>query len=104
MKKIANATATYTGGGIYIYTGETSDGEYFMFDDSFYEYVAFFDADPCDFDNSLYEEWELKHHIGDYSNSDAKEYIKRVIEWIINKKPKGNYSETELQERLKKLS
>ncbi len=103
MSSIERATATYTGGGIYIYTGQLDNGDYFMSNDSFVEYVEFFNADPyAEFEESCSEEWQSRHHIGDYSGTDAERFYKEVLKWIIANKPEGNYQVYELETRLSK--
>ena len=102
---IAYANAECSGGGIYIYFGALDDGNYFLADDSYMEYVQFLDTDPSKvFDESLYPEWQNNHRIGDYSGQKAKDFLKDVLSWICDSRPSGNYNVTELESRLAKLS
>ena len=51
MDRVIKAEATYTGGGIYVYTGKLSSGEYFYTADDYEGIVWILDADP-------YENWD----------------------------------------------
>ena len=102
--EIVKATATYSGGGIYIYTGEVDDGSYFLTNDDFYVYVEFLNDDPYkNLDESLNEIWQNAHHLGEYSGSQALEFYKKILRWIIENKPEGNYQVYEIEQRLSKL-
>ena len=107
MDKIIKATATYTGGGIYIYTGQLENGDYFMTNDdliSYMAYVEFFNADPYEeFEDACNEIWQSEHHIGEYSDRKAYEFTKEILNWIIQQRPEGNYSVNEIESRLSKL-
>ena len=104
MDKIIKATATYTGGGIYIYTGQLENGDYFMTNDDFLVYVEFYNAVPYeDLEESGNEIWQHEHHLGEYSGQKALDFIKEVLRWIIQKRPEGNYSVGEIEDRLTRL-
>ncbi len=104
MDNISNATATYTGGGIYIYTGQLDNGDYFLSDDVFLEYCMFLNNDPYPvLDDATTEEWQNQHKIGEYSGKEGLTFNRRVLEWIIKNRPEGNYQVTEIESRLKKL-
>ncbi len=100
MANIASATAWYTGGGIYIYTGMTDAGDYFMTNDEAEDYVGFYNADASNLDESDYEEWQNAHRIGEYSGQDARNFYKEILRWVIENHPYGNYAEGELENRL----
>ena len=102
-RMIANATAWYTGGGIYIYTGETTSGDYFMTNDEAEDYVGFYNADTANLDESDYEDWQIAHRIGEYEGQDARDFTRKILEWIITNKPYGNYATGELEIRLSRL-
>ena len=104
MDSIIKATAICSGGGIYIYMGQLSDESYFIADDSFMEYVEFYNADPYEnIDESLYESWQKIHRIGGYSGDKAREFLNNALSWIIKNKPEGNYLSEEVETRLSKL-
>lgn len=105
MDKIIKATATYTGGGIYIYTGQLENGDYFMTNDDFTVYVEFYNADPYEnLDESCNEIWQHEHHLGEYSGQKALDFTKDILNWIIRKRPEGNYSVDEIENRLSRLT
>ncbi len=104
MDNIKNATATYSGGGIYIYTGQLDNGDYFMTNDDFVVYVEFYNADPYkDFDESCNEIWQFEHHVGEYSGQEAYDFVKNIRTWIIQNRPEGNYSVEEIESRLSQM-
>jgi hypothetical protein len=99
-KEIKWANACYTGGGIYVYTGELDDGTFFCTDDvSEEDDPMLFDCDPTDED--ITEEFITKHNIGFGSDFQDPLTRKKVLEWIILNKPSGNYLVSELEERLR---
>ncbi len=103
MEIISKATAIYTGGGIYIYYGQLDNGDYFLRDDESPRYCMFLNSDPKDLNVSLYEEWQTKHKVGEYSGEEAIIFNKAVIKWIIENAPEGNYEVSELETRLERL-
>ena len=106
MDKIIKATATYTGGGIYIYTGQLDNGDFFMSNDDFMVYVEFYDADPYEeLDEACGEIWQHTHSVGEYSGQKAVDFMISVLKWIIQhqQRPEGNYSVGEIEDRLSKL-
>ena len=104
MDSISFATAICTGGGIYIYLGQLVNGNYFLTDDVSMEYCMFLNESPYDLDKSLYEEWQESYKVGELYGEEALSFNKRMLIWIINNKPDGNYAVGELETRLAKLS
>lgn len=82
---------TYTGGGIYIFTGRLDNGNYFIADgDNFW--VRLVNADPHEnWDESGYEEWQVEHLVRDLCSPDDLEFMKSMINWIRMNRPDGNY-------------
>lgn len=104
MDKIYSATATCSGGGIYIYTGQLDNGDFFMSNDDFMEYVEFYDADPYEeLDEACGEIWQHTHALGGYSGQKAIDFMKSALNWIIQERPEGNYSVSEIESRYSKL-
>ena len=93
MKKIKRAEATYTGGGTYIFTGQTADGGFFMGADDWgtYDYIIFLDSDPYkDFDDSAYIEWQEEHKTAEISGSEAENFFVEIIKKCIDELNKGS--------------
>lgn len=104
MFKVKKATAEYTGGGFYRYTGSVGNGLYFMAADDWMDYVVILDADPDeDFDQAGYEEWQNAHRFSEMSGKDAEDFLKNVFERIIALTPDGNYCTGDIIERRKAL-
>ena len=92
MYDIKYATADYTGGGIYRYTGSVGDGLYFMAATDWDDYVIILDADPDkDPDAAGYDEWQNSHRWTEFTGRDAEDFMCRVFDWIIKNTPEGNY-------------
>ena len=80
--KIENIEAVYTGGGVWIFYGKcTKPGEWFMIDNDG-EFVEIYDANPENFDESLYEEWEEAHRVRTiYENKrELKAFLTEALE------------------------
>lgn len=62
--KITRLETTYTGGGIYIYTGAIDTGAFFLASDDCNECVHILDTDAfSNFDDCLYSEWLDAHTV-----------------------------------------
>jgi len=59
--RVAEVSAVYTGGNIWLFWGQTEDGYYFLADDN--GCVLVLDESPEDFDKSLYEDWQNAHKV-----------------------------------------
>lgn len=104
MFNVKKATAEYTGGGFYRYTGSLGNGLYFMAADDWMDYVLILDADPDeDFDQAGYEDWQNAHRFSEMCGKDAEDFLKAVFEWIIAITPDGNYCTGDIIERRKAL-
>lgn len=95
---IKNATAIYTGGGIYIYYGQLEDGSYFRACDE-WDSISICNADTST-DEAEYAEFYNEHETESISGYDFAEHFNNIIHWILNNKPDGNYQAHELEERL----
>ena len=82
----------YTGGGVYVFTGKLTNGNYFISnaasaDDS---WAVIVDADPDeDPEESCFEEWQTAHLVEDVESPDA--FIVPMLEWVKANEPDGNY-------------
>lgn len=96
---IESVKPEYTGGGIYIFTGKLSDGNYFMVDfidgDDYWAIVV--DEDPSDFDVSCYEEWQTDHLVKELFSVDRVAFVKSMLAWVKANKPDGNYSMKDME-------
>ena len=94
--KIENVTPIYTGGGIYIYTGELSDGNYFIASDqSFagdYFDIRIVDENPADYEEDFCDvTWQEEHLVSDVVGGEAREFTIQLLEWVLENHPEGNY-------------
>lgn len=94
---IKTATAIYTGGGIYIYYGELTNGNYFRAGDG-EDFIEICDADTST-DEADYTEFYDKHRIETLVDDQYKTFWNEMLDWIINNTPKGNYCLSELENR-----
>lgn len=98
IPEIVYATAIYTGGGIYNYYGKMADGHFFMASDCWEGDILVLDADPLEsIEESCYEEWQNAHYVDE--KIDDFHFWNRLIDWIIEHKPEGNYDPCELENR-----
>ena len=103
--KIRRVDANYTGGGIYVYSGELENGTFFLFSDDWgaFEHVLFLDTDPDSTEDSEFFEWQEEHKVGELSGSNAKTFAKTAIKKAIKALKNGesmNASQYELEKRL----
>ena len=77
----------YTGGGIYVFLGQLSDGNYFMAGNSDWA-VRILDACPWRTKNNNWEyaDWQEKHLVRDLSDTEAEEFAKGMLEYCIQAK------------------
>lgn len=96
--EIKSATAEYTGGGIYVYYGQFNDGTWFKSSDC-WESVEICNADTST-EESDYCEFYETHLIESIEGEAYKELFNKIIQWIIDNAPQGNYQAYELEGRL----
>lgn len=95
--KITKANAEYSGGGIYIYTGEFDDGTYFMTSDDMPDDILVLDADPMESsDDCFYADWQIEHLVDEINDISV---TINAIDWILVNEPGGNYRNCDLEER-----
>lgn len=102
--KVIKANATYTGGGIYQYTGRFDNGNYFQTWTDYEDYVQELNADPEEnWDDNDDEEWQNEHMVAEHYGFEAIEILKEAMKYIIDNQPTGNYSVCEVENALKSL-
>lgn len=102
--KIIDANATYTGGGIYQYTGVFDNGNYFQTWTDYEDYVQELDVDPEEnWDDNDDEEWQNEHMVTEHYGLEATEILKEAMRYIIDNEPTGNYSVCEVEDALNSL-
>lgn len=92
MMKVKSARADYTGGGIYVFTGELTDGNFFIADCSFsagFYGLRIVNNNPENLEESLEVDWQEKHLVKDVAR--CKGFMKDMFKWIIENRPYGNY-------------
>ena len=85
-------TPDYTGGGIYIFSGKLTDGNYFLADGDMFD-VSILDADAYEnWEECFYAEWQEAHIVKNLSSAEALEFFKSMLTWIRVNEPKDcNY-------------
>ena len=78
--KIKEAFAVYTGGGIWLFYGKLSNGNWFLTDD--YGATRILNADPSDLDVSTYEEWQLEHLVKDLIGKDRLTFCDALCDYL----------------------
>lgn len=112
-EKFVSVDPEYTGGGIYVFTGELADGNFFMADTANYD-VRIVNEDPNipddmpddeawekygvtrDEDAWASVEWQEEHLVKDLTPNEAVEFLKKMFKWVKDNKPNGNYLVDEL--------
>lgn len=97
-REIKNATAIYTGGGVYIYYGQLTDGNWFRATDC-WEEIEICNADTST-DEADYIEFYDEHSIECIGGEESKTFWNEMLLWIIHNAPEGNYSIDELERRI----
>lgn len=102
--KVIDANATYTGGGIYQYTGQFDNGNYFQTWTDYEDYIQELDADPEEnWDDNTDEEWQNEHMVAEHYGDNAINILKEAMKYIIDNQPTGNYSVCEVENALNSL-
>lgn len=106
LPKVVAAEASYTGGGIYVFLGELSDGTYFIADYPYFD-LRIVNEDPRptywddDADTSAgYVPWQEAHLIKDIPNDTTKKFFKDMFKWILKNDPEGNYNSGDIEDML----
>ena len=106
LPKVVAAEASYTGGGIYVFLGELSDGTYFIADYPYFD-LRIVNEDPRptywdDFneDGASYVPWQEAHLIKDVPNDTTKKFFKDMFKWILKNDPEGNYNSGDIEDML----
>lgn len=94
-RKIVKANACYTGGGIYVFYAEYSDGLFGM-TSSEDENIYIVDEYP-DIETAWYPEWMEEHMKEIISGKAFSKAYKDLLKWIIKNEPDGNYQAGELE-------
>lgn len=107
-EKFISVNPEYTGGGIYVFTGELADGNFFMADTANYD-VRIVNASPvipADMsDEEVWEkygisrdedawasvEWQEEHLVEDLVPDEAVKFFKGMLKWVEDNDPSGNY-------------
>lgn len=103
IMKFKSVNPEYTGGNIYVFTGEVDD-VYFMADTSFYD-VRLLDANPLEHEDEerfgfpewQCADWQEEHLVRDLEPHEAVEFLKEMLAWVIENKPSGNYAMDDME-------
>lgn len=86
---IESVEPEYTGGGIYIFTGKLTNGNYFLATNDYD--VRVLDS-PYDWDSEFFDEWQEAHLVKDLEPSAALQFCKQMVDWVKANEPNANYS------------
>lgn len=102
--RVIYANATYTGGGIYQYTGQFDNGNYFQTWTDYEDYIQELDVNPEEnWDDNDDEEWQNEHMVAEHYGSEAIKILMAAMHYIIANIPVGNYSLGEIEDALDSL-
>lgn len=108
LPKVKSATASYTGGGFYVFLGELTDGTYFIAEYPYWS-VRVVDEDPQptfwgdNYDTDAgYSPWQESHLIKDVDDDSTEAFFNDMFDWILKNKPEGNYNSGDIEDMLKK--
>ena len=108
LPKIKSATASYTGGGWYVFLGEFSDGTYFIADYPYWD-LRIVNEDPRptfwgdDYDTDAgYEPWQEAHLVKDIDSTTTEKFFDEMFKWILKNNPEGNYNSGDIEDLIKK--
>lgn len=98
--KITFANACYTGGGIYIYYGNLSDGTFFRTwtDCECIEIVS--ENASIENDEADYQEFYDEYRIASLIGKEFCEFWNEMLKFIIEEQPKGNYLVSDLEKEI----
>ena len=89
-----NVKAEYTGGGIYLFWGELSNGYYFLTDD--YGATLILNESPEDFDVSLYDEWQNAHKVEELTGRARVSFVRKMLSTLKESNP-NNITDYEIE-------
>ena len=75
------AHAVYTGGDIWVFYGKLKDGTFFLMDSD--GDAMLLNADPSDFDESLYGSWQKSHLIRELTGRERTAFRDDVLDKAI---------------------
>lgn len=98
----------YTGGGIYVFTGQLADGDFFTADTSFFD-VRVLNANPDEptsigEDGTVWErridsvEWQEEHLVKDLTPAEAVAFFRQMLKWVKENEPNGNYNMGDMED------
>ena len=94
----------YTGGGIYCFLGQLTNGTWFLADDSYYD-VRIVDTDVFaeDPDEVWQPEWQEAHLVKDLKPEEALDFFIDMLAWVKINAPDGNYAQVELDDTMAEI-
>ena len=94
--QIKEAHAVYTGGNIWLFHGELEDGTYFLTDDNGCTQIL--NANPDDFDESLYWEWQQEHLVRDLEDEDERiDFCNKLCDKLLTDGAGGGFYEDDIE-------
>ena len=93
MKRLWFAHAVYTGGNIWLFYGKFKNGDFFLMDDD--GDILILDADPSDFDESLYTEWQESHLKAELTEPWVRRHYQEEILDMVARSCDGGFTESD---------
>lgn len=102
--EIKSAFAEYTGGNIYVYSGEFSDGTWFMCGDLCGNAIKIVDSDPTkEWDDAWYLEWQEEHLVRETVDGALLGEILCAVKKNLRDGVRMNATESDIQDRIQTL-
>ena len=102
---ITRGTAIYSGGGIYLYYAELTNGNWIMGDD---DWLIIVNENPLEdddtFEESGYEGWQREHLVRFITDDDFKEVLSKIVDAIKQGKTIEEYDNFDIDELEQRLS
>ena len=95
MENIKQATAIYSGGGIYLYYAELKNENWIMGND---DWLIIVNTNPLVDDESDYYEWQMEHLVEEISENDYQKVLNRILETIFDGKTIAEYNNYDIGE------
>ena len=100
METFIKVEPIYTGGNIYCFLGQLDSKRWFFASSADYD-VRIINADPWLEENEedvWQPDWQDEHLIEDLNPNQALIFFTDMLKWISENQPRGNYSQSELDE------
>ena len=88
--EIKYANAEFTGGNIYVYTGQFTDGTWFIAGDLIANNVMVMDADPeANWEDAWYPDWQEEHLIRETGEEEGTPLLLAILKNALERLKQG---------------